>query len=212
MSKLRSLIQQVRRNGLAGLLELIKANLSRLDACLRLQLDLTRWRPPEQFPCPEGFELRHLARQDFESARKTASIDLPQDFFEDRIHGLTQAFGGFVKGELVHIAWMSVHGERSTVPGFVLGPQEVEMRNVMTVKAARGRGILNYSVLKSAMELKQRGIRNVYVHIEDDNVPSLRGFRNAGFVTTHHVTIRRVLGFDRVSVEPVAPSKGGGVP
>lgn len=212
MSKLRSLIQQVRRNGLSGLIELIQLNLSRVDACVRLQLDLTRWRPPEQFPCPEGFELRYLGLHEFDSARGSASVSLPQDFFEDRIHGLTQAFGGFVKGQLVHILWLSVHGERSTVPGFILGSKEVEMRNVTTLKAFRGRGILNYAVTKAALDLRQRGVERIFVHVEEDNIPSLRGFRNAGFQTTHRVIIRRVLGFDRVRVEPTPVLTAGSPP
>lgn len=212
MSKLRSLIQQVRRNGLPGLIELVKMNLSRVDTCVRLQLDLTRWKPPEQYPCPEAFELRFLSSRQFDEARGASSGSLPQDFFEDRIHGLTQAFGGFVKGQLVHILWLSVHGERSTVPGFVLGAKEVEMRNVTTLKPYRGRGILNHSVLKAAQELSHRGIATVYVHIEEDNVPSLRGFRNAGFQSTHRVIIRRILGFDRVRAEPVLALKPGSPP
>lgn len=209
MSKLRSLIQQVRRNGLPGLIELVQANLSRVDVCLRLQLDLTRWKPPGQFPCPEGFQLRFLAAGQFDEARGSVSDGLPQDFFEDRIHGLTQAFGGYVNGRLVHILWLSVHGEPSTVPGLVLGSREVEMRNVTTLKAFRGRGILNYSVMKAALDLRQKGIETVYVHIEEDNTPSLRGFRNAGFQTTHHVVLRRILGIDRVRVAPVTALQPG---
>ncbi|MBI1841712.1 MAG: GNAT family N-acetyltransferase [Verrucomicrobia bacterium] len=205
MSKLRSLVQQLRTGGLRGVISLLRSNLFNVDRCLRLELDLTVFDFTELPPCPPDYLLRRSDQVDLERVRAAASTPLPQDFFEDRIHGLTEAYLGFLSGELVHVLWLAVSGQPSTVSGFRPKPREAEMRNVITVRPARGRGILTYSVRAAAADMKRKGFERVYAHIAENNTPSLRGFQRAGFVPTQRVVLRRVLGWDCVEESALSP-------
>ena len=212
MPKLRSLIQQIKVGGFSAFVSLLRSNLYKVDHCLRLELDLSSISAAlPSISCPSNYHLRRASEVDLHQLRAVRSDPpLPQDFFEDHIHGLKLAYVGCLSEELVHILWLACAGEPSTVSGFVMKTGEAEMRNVITLSAYRGRGILTYSVKAAVADMKVKGFQRVYAHIAETNVASLKGFRSAGFSTTRRVVIRRVLGWDHVVESPAPVPKTSG--
>ena len=198
MSKFRSLVEQLRMRGVSGVASILRSNLYHVDPCIRLELDLRATHFEATPPCPADFILHRSSDMNWIDARNTADPALPLDFFEDQIHGLTQAYVGFLAGRLAHISWLAVEGEPTTVARFHLKAREAEIRNVVTLSAFRGRGILGYSAKALAADMKSRGFEKLYAHIAETNTPSLKGFERAGFKRVCSVVIRRILGCDHV--------------
>ncbi len=46
-----------------------------------------------------------------------------------------------------------------------------------------------------------------FTHVDEGNLASLRGLKNAGFLPIEKVVIRRILGWDRVYVEPISEDR-----
>lgn len=201
MPKLWSAYEQVRLHGWEGAAHLLRDNLFATDRCWRLKRRLSPLIDPgnQSGPAPREIHVTAGTSTELEKLRATEGLGgWPEDFFADRTYGLRRCRLGFWNGTLAHIAWFAAPGDATTVSGWQPGPGEIEIRNVHTRKAFRGRGLFRHVATAALRDLQAQGITTVYAHVDAANAASLQGFQQLGFVPVAEVLIRRVLGVDRI--------------
>jgi ribosomal protein S18 acetylase RimI-like enzyme len=164
-------------------------NLYRLESVSRWRLDLASF---DGAAVPPGIVVRqdHAA---LDSLRRQSPEQLPEDFFVDRVCGVSRFYLGLRQGQVGHISW--VFSPADPTPDIDLGPREVEIRYVHTLREHRRCGLSRAVLAAMLSDLKAEGLGAVYAHILRGNDPSERLFASLGFVRVAFVTHRRILGF-----------------
>lgn len=193
----------MRFHGLRGVQELLRANFYASTSCLRLRRDLERYSPDTTAERGllrvERGDIATLAAWRMSQAKSL----LPMDFFADRTHCLRHFYLGYWDGSLAHILWLAEEGDPSTISDWLIGRQEVELRNGHTLRDFRGKGIFQSVAQTALTEIRERGIRTAYGHVDAGNAASLGVLLRLGFRPTHRVSILRVLGKDRIRQSPI---------
>lgn len=130
----------------------------------------------------------------------------PGSFYVDQTHGLRDFYLGYWNGKIAHVLWVAGAGDATTVSNWQPSRHEIEIRDVYTLPAYRARGIFPRVARHVLRELRMRGIEVAYAHVNVDNQTSLRGFRALGFVPVERLFIWRVLGFDWIRPQSLAPA------
>jgi ribosomal protein S18 acetylase RimI-like enzyme len=119
--------------------------------------------------------------------------------------GATAAAGRFTGGRRCYAAW---DGDRIAAYGwasrgsecvgeleraFHMAPDEAYIWDCVTLPEYRGRGL--YSALLAYMfsELRDAGVRRIWIGASLDNQPSIKGFMNAGFRPAIKLVYGRLL-------------------
>lgn len=146
--------------------------------------------------CSDLAELRRLRD------RKGRKGPLPMECWTDLRAGL-HWFQSLWKGDdLVHIHWVALPGQKTSLPRQYAGPGEAEIRAAFTAPAFRSRGCFTLALQKTLADLGDGSVQRVFAYIRPTNHPSVRAFENAGFQIAGRVTVVMRLGFCRT--EPIA--------
>lgn len=206
MPKLRSAYERIRLHGWEGAARLLRDNLFATARCLRLKLELpsSDWleisnqQPPSEL---------HVMTGNIAELEKLRAVEIPggwsEDYYCDKTHGLQRFYLGLWSGTLAHISWFAPSGDATTVSNWRPAATELEIRNVHTQEAFRGRGIFQQVARVALREMQSQGITTVYAHVNAGNVASLKGLSRLGFVPVEEVLIRRILGMDSIRTRPI---------
>ncbi len=178
---------------------MVQGNLVHHSRHVRLRCELGAWRPHDLAP-PAGFVVRHGSREELIAIRRAARRPLPAEFYTDLVDRVTWFYLGRVDGEPAHITW--IYGADDAPPLITLGAGEVELRSVYTMAPYRARGLFGCALDVILADLRREGVRAAFAHVLEENTPSLRAFRSAGFETVGTVVVRKRLGARRLTWLP----------
>lgn len=104
-------------------------------------------------------------------------------------------------GRLLHATWCTTSGAwtRELQGCLVPAPGSAYVYESFTRADARGRGIYPFALEAIAADLATAGLRDIWVAVEADNLPSLRAVGKAGFAAALHISFARRWG--RLSVD-----------
>ena len=125
--------------------------------------------------------------------RLRKGLDLPREFYYDRILGLKTCYLAFKDGEIAYIHWIITQGDYSRF--LVLPANAVELNYNTTLRPFRGNKLMAKMVCHICRDLKENGFRRVYGIAHEDNLPSLGAVQDAGFRKLR--TIRAIGPFNR---------------
>ncbi len=195
--RLRSVIHRIKRNGWIGLLKLLKYNLYHTSTSIRMVNNLEGG-IEQQYNEELKIERGHLDILD--EWREGPGIRETNSAFNiDRIYGLNYFYLGCAKENLAQIAWVLTHRDHN--PRIDLQTGEVEIFSMFTLPGYRARGLSTLCVRVILHDLARDNFCRVYAHIDQDNKPSLRVFENCSFKPICQVKHKRVLGFDRRTLD-----------
>jgi GNAT superfamily N-acetyltransferase len=135
-----------------------------------------RVRPARTLPVPSGLCLRVLERQDLEAATDQELHDSAWYLGSE-----ATAFGCYEGDRLIALAccwWGDRYRRRSSWP---IGASAAKLVHVVTLPAARGRGLAPLLILHAEDALRREGRTPLYARIWHNNTPSLRAFEHAGW-------------------------------
>lgn len=105
---------------------------------------------------------------------------LPREFFCDRFHKVNTCCIARLNGALAYIHWIYFCGDFSRF--LKLGEGSAEINYVLTLPQYRGHGISAAAFCHTLHALKERGIRDVFAVVHEENTASLKSFAKAGFI------------------------------
>lgn len=135
-----------------------------------------RVRVVRSLPLPDGVTLGVVQREDLENS--------PEPELRDSAWYLgaeAKAFGCFEDGRLLALAccwWGKRYVGRSSWP---IGESEAKLVHLVTLPAARGRGLAPLLIQHAEADLRSEGHTTLYARIWHNNVASLRAFERAGW-------------------------------
>jgi GNAT superfamily N-acetyltransferase len=192
-------VDVVRAGGLRGLVDRIGKTFAHRTRFRRYRVDLGRWSP--RHPLPASLTVTRGVIAELEAFRSGAhAAPLASEFFCDRVDGARWFYLGRWEGAVAHILWVYEPADRT--PLMRLGPGEVEIRRVYTLREHRGRRIFTAALGAVLADLRRLGVRTVYAHVEVDNRASARAFLDNGFALDGDVELRKLLGVPSVAHRP----------
>ena len=86
-----------------------------------------------------------------------------------------------------YMQWLIGPSENDKVQAFfhgfpLLAPDEALLEGAFTLEAYRGQGIMPCAMLQIAQIAQKLGVRWVVSFVDTNNIPSLKGYKHAGFV------------------------------
>lgn len=106
--------------------------------------------------------------------------------------------------ELVHIHWVALPGQKTSLPRLEVGSGEAEIRAAFTAPAFRSRGFFALALHKTLADLAHGPVHRVFAYVRPANQASLRAFQKAGFQVAGLQIVKMRLGFCRTELR--APS------
>jgi hypothetical protein len=170
--KLRTALRLVRRDPLA----LLK-RLSQVQRFVVYAAAPEAVSPPEHDPAVTFGKLSDDAVR-----RLTDSPDFHEQAERFRRLGFNDAYGLFVDGDLVHVAWLiGADHDRSVSERYVrLKPGEAEITHAFTKAAARGSGLYPTAIRHLCHHAARQGVRRVFMITRAENTASRHGIERAG--------------------------------
>jgi hypothetical protein len=207
MRKLQTTLAKVRVHGVVGAWNLLRWNVFSLVTCVRMRVDLVSWQVPDR-PMPAALRIELGRIEDLQRFRASVgTATLPDAFLVDQTYGLSHFYLGIWGGEIACIQWIARSGDSCSVSSLRLRPDESEFRNAYTLERFRRRDIFGHVLRVALRDQQQGGMAACFTHVDEGNLASLRGLKNAGFLPIEKVVIRRILGWDRVYVEPISEDR-----
>ncbi|HUL44355.1 MAG TPA: GNAT family N-acetyltransferase [Bacteroidota bacterium] len=130
----------------------------------------------------------------------------------EHVHAdIPTCYGAFnEEGDLVFIQWLMGPDQNERIQSYfnsiypVLAEGEALLENALTLNGYRGHGVMGAAVARIAEIGKTRGVHTVITFVAEENEPSLRGCRRAGFLPyllrhERWVMFRRKLEFTKLS-------------
>ena len=199
-----SILHTFRRGGVQGLIEIARATARHEASLVRWRLDLAHWSPSG--PLPDALDVRRGTIDELSQFRRTwRGEPLTAEFLTDRIDGTKWFYLGRWDGAVAHILWIYEPGTRT--PLLTLGPGEVEIRRVYTMRAHRGRRIFTHALNVVLADLRDAGVEVAWAHVRVDNDASARAFAAAGFVPVGTVRYTKLLGVTRARFRREVPAR-----
>jgi ribosomal protein S18 acetylase RimI-like enzyme len=175
-----------------------------LKTFVRLRFDLRNWQVSE-LVMPAELRIEHGRLEDLQRFRNRMSTAVfPDDFLADQIFGLSQFYLGLWGEEIAHILWVARSGETCSVSNLRLQSDAVEFRNVHTLERFRRRQIFGHVLRTALHDLRMAGVGTGFAHVNEHNLASLNGFKDAGFLPIERVVIFRIFGFRGFRFEPIS--------
>ncbi|MFY9398017.1 MAG: hypothetical protein WAR22_06610 [Desulfomonilia bacterium] len=114
-----------------------------------------------------------------ELGRLREGLDLPREFYYDRILGLKTCYLALKDGELAYIHWGITRGDYSRF--LVLPEDAVELNYNTTLRPFRGNKLMAKMLCHICRDLKENGFKMAYGIVHEGNQPSLNAAQSAGF-------------------------------
>ncbi|OPZ25467.1 MAG: hypothetical protein BWZ01_02475 [Deltaproteobacteria bacterium ADurb.BinA179] len=114
-----------------------------------------------------------------ELARIRTGMDLPREFYYDRILNLKTCYLAFKDDELAYIHWVLTGGDHSRF--LILPADAVELNYNTTLRKFRGNRLMAKMLCHICHDLEAGGYRKVFGVVHEANPPSISAAENAGF-------------------------------
>lgn len=143
---------------------------------------------------------RTLTYQDLLDAGYYKILAFPEEIrlrFERR----NTCYGFYSNADLAVVGWSS-EDYLELDHGVVFPcPSAVALFDFITLPEFRGRGLYT-NALRHLLREDQLGAGSVYIAVDPNNTPSVKGIRRAGFSPLLCMSRRRIMGFTRISENP----------
>jgi ribosomal protein S18 acetylase RimI-like enzyme len=191
VKRLRKLFEQYRLRGLSGLYHSLKYNIYRKERTIRYEVDLNEWLPLNG--APASLQVRRDALQELVQFRETWTGELlPEDFYADKVCGLSRVWLGVWESNVAHINWVTSENPTTHI---ALEPGVVELRNGYTLEAYRGRRIGTHVINVILHDLKAESVSTVVSHVSEENLSSRKMVEKVGFRPVETIASFRLFGF-----------------
>ena len=121
------------------------------------------------------------------------------ELYWDQFNDVKDCYLGYLDDRLVHISWVFFHNDNNKY--FPLKTEEAMVGPCLTYPAARGKGVYPNIIKYICHELKLSDINKVYMVVEKDNIPSIKGIERAGLIRCGEIDGSVILTVKRKSVE-----------
>ena len=128
---------------------------------------------------------------ELEKARKNME-PRPWEVCCDRYDGVKDFFIYRNNGAIGHISWIYYKNDPNRI--IDLGIDEGEIKYSLTLPQFRGKGIYPATLIKVQRYLKEHGYKRVYICVEHDNLPSIKGIEKAGFKFVTSINLIKIAG------------------
>jgi GNAT superfamily N-acetyltransferase len=144
---------------------------------------------------PSGTTFKQAGPHDAVSFARDVGTDSTKTFTA-RLSDRTQCFLVLDDTTVLHSSWVTTAAAwtREVQRYFCPPAGEAYIYESFTRSEVRGRGIYPFALESICRLLASRGIRRVWVGVEDGNEPSLRAITKAGFEPGFEIRYRRRLG------------------
>lgn len=116
----------------------------------------------------------------------------PWEFCSDLYDGVKDFFIYKNNGAIGHISWIYYKNDPNRI--IELNDDEGEIKYSLTLPQFRGKGIYPAALIKVQRYLKEHGYKRVYICVEHDNLPSIKGIEKAGFTFITSVNLIKIAG------------------
>lgn len=153
-------------------------------------------------------QCKTLKYQDLLDAHYFKVVAFPEEI-RSRFDKQNICYGFYSNENLAVVGWSS-DGYLELDHGVVFPcPSEVALFDFMTLPEFRGRGLYT-NALSYLVRKDKSGARSVYIAVDPNNIPSVKGIQRAGFSPFLCISRRRVLGFAFISRSPAQPDRLAG--
>lgn len=129
---------------------------------------------------------------------------VPGEYWMDVDSGLRLVSTVSAGDELAHLHWAALAGEKSSLRGQRVKPQQAEIRAAFTFPTYRSQGLFSAALELTLQDLAARGVQKVLAYVAPENQPSLRAFQKVGFQFAGRCRVRTRFGVTRIYIEIVA--------
>ena len=153
-----------------------------------------------------GYELREAQPEEGPAYARDVGTDSPWTF-RGRLTENTRCFVVVHQGRFVHATWMTARAAWTReIRRYLLPPAgDAYVYESFTHPSVRGRGVYPFALRGIAAALSRRGLKRVWVAVEEHNPPSLKAVEKAGFAPVWEISYRRRLGALRLEAAPNPP-------
>lgn len=106
-------------------------------------------------------------------------LNLPREFYYDKIHGIRRCYLVLFGNEIAYIQWVYVKGDPNRFLSLSEGTAELNYNT--TMPGFRGRGLMGKMMIYISRDLKEQGYKKVVGVIHEKNPPALKSAEKAGW-------------------------------
>lgn len=152
---------------------------------------------------------RTLKYQDLLDAQYSKVVAFPEEIHR-RFDRQNTCYGFYSNENLAVVGWSS-DGYLEIEHGVVFPcPSEVALFDFMTLPEFRGRGLYTNALRYLIKNIDKTSARSVYIAVDPNNTPSVKGIQSAGFSPFLFMSRRKILGFVFISQSPAQPDRLAG--
>lgn len=189
---MRILLSQAKSLSLRELSELSMRAAFKIETVLIYCKDLEFSTRMGQKPQQAYMNIEKCELADLEILRKNMSNPL-WEFLCDVYDGVKDCFVlKGLDGAINHISWLYYKGDPNRI--LELGSQDVEVKYSLTLPGFRGKGIYTNTLLAIQDYAKVAGYRNVFISVDEQNLPSRKGIEKAGFIFVSRLKLIKFAG------------------
>jgi ribosomal protein S18 acetylase RimI-like enzyme len=157
-------------------------------------MDLTDDPPPLSAPAPAGVTLGEAQPEDVGELAAAMGAPDPQGVVQRFVSG-RRCFVARIEGTIAAYGWVSEGAESigELERTMRMQPGEAYIWDCVTLPAFRRRGLYAALLRHIVGALRGEGLRRLWIGASLDNMPSIRGFRSAGFRSVIKLVYLRVL-------------------
>jgi hypothetical protein len=129
------------------------------------------------YPLGSDIQVIKPTQEELDNLRE--GLDLPREFYFDRIHQVNKCYLALCQGEIAYIHWVYVKGDPSRFLRLSNGVAELNYNT--TLQKFRGFGLMGKMMAYISRDLKEEGYRKVVGVIHEKNLPACRSAEKAGW-------------------------------
>jgi RimJ/RimL family protein N-acetyltransferase len=117
---------------------------------------------------------------------------LPWEFSCDIYDGVKEFFVYKKNGAVGHIGWIYYKDDPNRI--IALEDGEAEIKYCLTIERFRGKGLYPATLANMQRYLRNSGLKRVFITVEAENAPSIRGIEKAGFEMAGKIRLVKFFG------------------
>ena len=174
---------------LRELFETIRRSLFRLDTLYiyTYSLDGTI----DKYPIDGCYNIKKASLQELKELSFTPE-PISWEFCCHEFDGVDHCFIAHKNGDICHVSWIYFKGDQNRI--IDLGEKEAEIKYCLTLPPYRGKGIYPKVLTEICDYLKYKGLDRVFIAVDKNNVPSIKGIRKAGFKPITKIKLLKIMG------------------
>ena len=175
---------------LKDFIKLAGVSLFRNDSIIVYSLDLSNVCMKNQ-NCFEVFNIRKGNLLEIDRLRKNQKFAY-WEFYCDKYDGVKDFYISVCEEVLQHISWIYYKEDPNRI--LRLGDYGAEIKYCLTIPEYRGKGIYPKVLTAIACYLKKMEFKHLFICVEKNNIPSIRGIEKAGFKVIKKIKLIKLFG------------------